>query len=162
MAKRLDLPEVQAHAWIKGSIHQPSELPEIMRNRLDLYTKIRNRELQEKMAKHRWEHKLSMPSFLGPQMELFSFEKALHTDSMYSRYMAECADINARLDKQKLLLAEGKYPGHSESLSDDQVNSASLSDDSFKEGKESQEGEEGSGKGGMAEVPLPGRRSEDE
>ena len=156
MSKRLDLAEVKAHAWMKGGIYEQAELAEAMRDRLELHTKIRNREMQEKMGKHKWDHKYGMLQLMPPQMEMLVFEKAMQADALYSRYMAECADINNRLEKQKLIQAESKFSGPPESLSDDQVNSGSASEDSFKEG------EEGSGKPVQAEVKVAARRAEDE
>ncbi len=133
IGKRPDLSELKAHPWMKGPVFSQEELAEAMRDRLELSHNLRHREMQEKLAKHSWCRKLAMPSFIQTALEAPGSEKAMHADALYSHYIAECAEINLRLEKQKPL------PSAISSLvpSDDQATTGQGLDDALKSGKES-------------------------
>ena len=135
VGKRLDLGEVKAHPWMKGPIYTQEELLDVMRDRLELSTKIRNLEMQEKLVKQRWNHRPAMSWAMVPQMEMASFDKSLQTDAFFSRCLAECAEVNTRLEKQKLVVSEATSTSRSTSTihSDDQMAVGSTSDDALKD-----------------------------
>lgn len=121
--------EILLHPWMKAERYSQKDLEEEMKIRLEVYSKICKTQIQEKVTKQRWGQK---PHLLPSLIAQVDWQKAIQQDSYFTHCIAECSEITAKLGKPKQPEAMIVNPANLESLSDDQVNSGSASEDSFK------------------------------
>ena len=125
---RIDIGGIWSHPWIKGeALYDKAELAEAMQQRVEVYTKICMREIQEKIENERWMSKMCMSFIRPPAIEPVISEKPL--DNAYKESLEECAMINARLELKNLVV-----PGLTRA--DDQVLMPTVADEARKKDEE--------------------------
>ena len=118
------------HPWMKGKTLAHAELAEEMKDRLQLYSNLCKKEIEESKEKHYYGYCGSTSSKMLVQAP---FESMKFADPVVQGLISECTEINTFLEKPK---SAAETP---EKLSDDQVNSNSdeASDENVDEKAES-------------------------
>ncbi len=118
--RRLSLADARNHPWLKGKTFSPPELLVDMKDRIQLFSNICRKELEEKKEKSKW---CTYKPIMTPEGTF----PHRHGDPFVQGCISECQEINTSLEKQRNMRMAGT---DQEKLSDDQVNSNSDEGDS--------------------------------